>query len=46
MTPIRFHPRYSWAVLRSDIIEAYGRAMAQLDWAMWDAELVREGSIA
>jgi hypothetical protein len=35
-----------WYFVEKNIMDAYGRAMAHMDWAMWDTQLMLEESVA
>lgn len=35
-----------WYFVIQNILDGYGRAMAQLDWAGWDIEIDKEKSLA
>ena len=46
LTPIRFDPAHRWYFVRNDIVDAYGRAMFNMDLALWSAEDDPRKSIA
>jgi hypothetical protein len=35
-----------WYFVEKNITEAYGRAMAQMDWAIWDTQIMDEEALA
>ena len=44
--PIRLRPEYRWFWIKNDILDAYARAMFNLDIPIWDIRDVKEQSLA
>ena len=42
MKCISLEPEHRWWFLKRNIMEAYHRALAQLEWAIWDTEMMEE----